>query len=165
MAIFYLDTETTGLVGAEMVECAIVDDSGRTILDTLCNPGRPIPSDASRIHGITDADVAQAPPAAAVRAFVKELVRGHTLIIYNASYDVQFFPGIRDCCADIKCCMKAITPLFGEWSDRHQNYRFVRLSYAATKVGYTSDEPLHRAKADALACRAVWRWLLEQPKN
>lgn len=162
--IFFLDTETTGLRDAEMVECAIVDDSGRTVLDTLCNPGRPIPADAGAIHGITDDMVAQAPSADAVRAFVMELVRGHTLIIYNASYDVQFFPGIRDCC-EIKCCMKAISPLFGEWSDHHQNYKFVRLSHAASKVGYTSDEPLHRAKADALACRAVWRWLQEQPKT
>lgn len=163
--IYFLDTETTGLRNAEMVECAIIDDTGRTVLDTLCNPGFPIPPDATRIHGITDAMVAEAPPADAVRAFVLELVRANTVVIYNAAYDVQFFPGIRDSAAAIPCCMLAAAPLFGAWSEHHGSYSWPKLQDAAAKCGFVSEEAAHRARADTLACRAVWHWLRNRPKN
>jgi DNA polymerase III epsilon subunit-like protein len=160
---FYLDTETTGLYGAEMVECAVVDDDGKTILDTLVNPGRPIPTDASRIHGITDKMVELAPPADAVRAFVLALVRGHRLVIYNADYDCQFFPGIREMAKEVRCCMKDASEHFGEWSDYHQSYRWPKLGVAARACGHVDVGDAHRARADALACRTVWHWLQDQP--
>jgi len=160
---YFLDTETTGLHGAEMVECAIVDDTGKTILDTLVNPGRPIPPEATAIHGITDADVAKAPSADAVRAFVLALVAGHEVVIYNASYDVQFFPGIEESASRVRCCMRGATPHFGEWSDYHGDYRWPKLGAAAEACGHVDQGDAHRARADALACRTVWHWLQDQP--
>jgi DNA polymerase III epsilon subunit-like protein len=159
MTTLYLDTETTGLHGAEMVECAIIDDDGRTVLDTLVNPGRPIPPDASRIHGITDDMVKLAPPADAVRAFVLELVRHRPLVIYNAAYDVQFFPGIHASAAAIHCAMLDYAPHYGDWNEYHQSWRWARLGAAADRCGHVADGPLHRARADTLACRTVWHWL------
>ena len=43
MQTLFLDTETTGLTppNDKLVEIAIVDDGGDTILDTLINPERP----------------------------------------------------------------------------------------------------------------------------
>lgn len=161
--IFFLDTETTGLFDAEMCECAIVADDGRTVLDTLVNPGRPIPAQARAIHGITDEMVASAPPADAVRAFVLALLTGHDLVIYNASYDVQFFPMIGRVTRSISCCMIAASPHFGEWNEYRGDYRWPKLAVAAAGVGHVADGAAHRARADALACRSVWNWLREQP--
>jgi len=62
-----LDTETTGLNPRTdaVVELAwaIMRGDGTVLSSnsTLINPGRPIPADASRIHGIFDCDVAHAP--------------------------------------------------------------------------------------------------------
>ena len=57
-----LDTETTGLDStARIVSLAMIDREGRALVDTLINPGRPIPRDATAIHGITDDDVMDAP--------------------------------------------------------------------------------------------------------
>src|SRR3982750_387678 len=51
----YLDTETTGLFGdVRIVDVAIVDDAGEVLVDTLVDPGIPIPVETSRIHGIFD---------------------------------------------------------------------------------------------------------------
>jgi exodeoxyribonuclease X len=61
------DTETTGLNPRTdaVVELAwaIIRGDGTVLSSnsTLINPGRPIPADASRVHGIFDCDVAHAP--------------------------------------------------------------------------------------------------------
>ncbi len=42
--VLYLDTETTGLGSqAEIVEIAVVDGAGRTVLNRLVRPTSPIP--------------------------------------------------------------------------------------------------------------------------
>ena len=57
-----VDTETTGLGDdAEIVEIAVVDSQGSIVFDSLVKPSRPIPREASDIHGITNAAVAGAP--------------------------------------------------------------------------------------------------------
>ena len=61
-----MDIETTGLYpgGDRIVELAVVriepNEAPRLVLDTLVNPKRRVA--ATEIHGITDADVADAPP-------------------------------------------------------------------------------------------------------
>ncbi|HUK64216.1 MAG TPA: 3'-5' exonuclease, partial [Dongiaceae bacterium] len=65
--VVVVDTETTGMSPAEghaLVEVATVVLENGTIGETwssLVRPGRPIPPDASAVHGITDAMVAGAP--------------------------------------------------------------------------------------------------------
>lgn len=50
-----LDTETTGLDNtAEIVEISVINDQGEVLLDTLIKPTKPIPGDATAIHGITN---------------------------------------------------------------------------------------------------------------
>ena len=59
-----LDTETTGLdEDAEIVEIAIVDSTGKVLLDTLVKPSKPLPvyCEASEIHGITNEMLVNAP--------------------------------------------------------------------------------------------------------
>ena len=47
-----LDTETTGLYDdAEIVEISIIDENGGVLLDTLVKPLKPIPAEATAIHG------------------------------------------------------------------------------------------------------------------
>jgi len=61
---FFLDTETTGLWrgdGAELVEVALMDETGKVWVDTLVKPEKPIPSGATAVHGITDDMVKDAP--------------------------------------------------------------------------------------------------------
>lgn len=87
-AAVILDTETTGLYGASIVEIAVIDaHTGKTLLDTLVNPGREIPADAQAIHGITDADVAAAPTWAQVLPKLLRAARGKTVLCYNADFD------------------------------------------------------------------------------
>ena len=81
------DTETVDLFGP-IVEIAVIDAAtGRTLLDTLVNPGCPITETATAIHGITDADVADAPTWDKVLPRLKRITRGRQVLAYNADYD------------------------------------------------------------------------------
>jgi DNA polymerase III epsilon subunit-like protein len=81
-----IDTETTDMHGA-ICEIAVVDASGNVLLDTLVNPGCPIDPAATAVHGITDVDVAEAPPLAEVLPRLLEVTAGRPVLAYNAPYD------------------------------------------------------------------------------
>jgi DNA polymerase-3 subunit epsilon len=91
-----VDTETTGLdpgQGHGLVEVACVSLEGGEIGDTwstLVAPGRPIPPDATAVHGITDAMVRDAPRPAEVAAELHRRCDGRTLVFHNAAFDLPF---------------------------------------------------------------------------
>ncbi|MHC5824191.1 MAG: 3'-5' exonuclease, partial [Nostoc sp.] len=58
---FILDTETTGLGDAEIVDVCVMTQWGQPLINTLVKPTIPIPSGATHIHHITDEMVADAP--------------------------------------------------------------------------------------------------------
>jgi DNA polymerase-3 subunit epsilon len=95
-----LDTETTGLDpgrGDGLVEVAWVALDGGEIGETwstLVNPGRPIPPDASAVHGITDLMVRDAPGPAVVAAEIESRCAGRTLVFHNAAFDLPFLAAL-----------------------------------------------------------------------
>lgn len=164
MTTLYLDTETTGLSprdGAEIVEVAIIDDAGKAIVDSLVRPKRPIPADATRIHGIGDAMVSKAPLLEELWPEIERAVTGQQVVIYNAAFDRAFFPKRLGQAAQISCAMLAFAKAYGEWNPMRGEYKWQTLATAAAHVGHRFEGSAHRARADAVACRAVWRWLRE----
>ncbi|MEY8828943.1 PolC-type DNA polymerase III [Sedimentitalea sp. XS_ASV28] len=91
------DTETTGLLPHkdEIVQIGAVRVlRGRIVqgevLDTLVDPGMPIPAASSRVHRITDAMVAGAPDITeAGRAFHK-FATDAVIVAHNAPFDMAF---------------------------------------------------------------------------
>jgi len=84
-----LDTETTGLYNAEIVEIAIVSHKGEPLLNTLIKPSIPIPAEVTEIHGITDEIVADAPPFSEVYPRIAEVLENKRILIYNAQFDIK----------------------------------------------------------------------------
>ncbi len=166
--MLYLDTETMGLSpeqGAELVEIAVIDDAGTVLFDSLVNPGRPIPPVLTTLHGITDAMVVDAMPADEARRLVLDLVRGHELVIYNAPFDIVFFPGIENAAAAIHCCMRRFSDEWPgrTWSEEQGGWKRQKLTVAAAHCGHQwAGTGPHRALADARACRTVWQWCEHQ---
>ena len=83
----FLDLETTGLGAAFIVELAVIDGSGKPLLDTLVNPLIPIPDEAAGIHGISDEMVRSAPTFADLLTELTNVLAGRRAIIYNAEFD------------------------------------------------------------------------------
>ncbi len=92
------DTETTGLrhdQGDRVIEIGAVElengfPTGRSFHTYINTQGRPVHPEAQRVHGISDADLADKPTfpqiAEAFLAFVTDAV----LVAHNASFDMGF---------------------------------------------------------------------------
>lgn len=79
--IIFFDLETTGVDTAKdrIVEISMVKvkpDGEEEVRTRRINPGIPIPPEATAIHGITDADVANAPKFAQIARSLEEFIRG-----------------------------------------------------------------------------------------
>lgn len=90
------DVETTGL---SAIACKLVELSGVKFtlasphvetFTTLIDPGEPIPAEVSKLHGITDDMVADAPTIDAVLPGFYEWCADSIMIAHNASFDVEF---------------------------------------------------------------------------
>ena len=90
-----LDTETTGLHNAEIVEIAIVNHLAEPLLNTLVKPSISIPADVVAIHGIDDAMVADAPSFPEIYPQIVEVLEGKRVFIYNAAFDIKILDYYR----------------------------------------------------------------------
>lgn len=92
----FFDLETTGIrMGKDrIVQIGVVRlnaDGSRESWQTLVNPGMPIPPEATAVHGITDADVADAPVLEEVAAALLEQLDGCDLSGFNLlRFDIPF---------------------------------------------------------------------------
>ncbi len=95
MPIAALDLETTGLSDEtdQIVEVGIIWMRAGEVEKRYCklvNPGCPIPEDSSKITGITDEDVKDAPSFAEIADEVAEHLQGRAILAYNLSFDKGF---------------------------------------------------------------------------
>ncbi len=79
--------QTTGLRRAsELIEIAIITPEEAVLLDTLVRPAHCIPIYATRINGITDRMVYDAPPFSQIARQVSELLFGKLIVAYAVNY-------------------------------------------------------------------------------
>ncbi len=88
-ALVGFDLETTGIDFDKdrIVQIALVrvePDGRRSTFKTLVDPERPIPPQATAIHGIRDEDVAGAPTFARIRNEVEEMLKDADLAGFNS---------------------------------------------------------------------------------
>ena len=158
--VIYLDTETTGFgPRAEIVDIAVVNAAGEVVLESLVQPNRRIPADATAIHGITNADVKNAPAWCELYEDLLRVLAGRRVIVYNVIFDRQM---VNQACdryslaapaADWECAMRKYAGFYGNWDAGKRWYRFQKLERAVLAFG--AEPGGHRAAADAIACRAV----------
>lgn len=148
-----LDTETTGLdpgQGHGLVEVAWValDDGeiGET-WSTLVAPGRPIPPDATAVHGISDLMVRDAPGPMVVAGELESRCAGRMLVFHNAAFDLPFLDallrrgGRGPLSHPVVDTLGLARGLFGQGGNS--------LGALATRFGLPA-EAAHRALGDAL---------------
>ncbi len=90
-----IDTETTGLSNRtdEIIEIGMVKIENGNIVDeysTLIKPNCIISTAASKVNGIYDSDVKNAPSFNDVCNDIYKFINGNTIVAHNASFDISF---------------------------------------------------------------------------
>lgn len=137
-----LDTETTGLERGEICQICIVDAAGKVQLNTLVKPVNRIPLEASKIHDIYDSDVTNSPDWATVSKMVQAILADRDVVIYNATYDRNMMHQSAEAAGLAKVewkelarfwdAMEPFAAVFGEWNQYRQNFKWQKLSTAAS---------------------------------
>ena len=155
-----VDTETTGTDpdAARIVELGAVIQLGGVVTGSrraLVNPGVPIPREASAVHGITDADVADAETFASAWPAFRAGAVSFVTCGYNAThYDVPIIDAEAARCGveGWPVSVPVLDPFV--WLQWHERGRSGRLVDACERHGVTLTEA-HGAVADATAAGAL----------
>jgi DNA polymerase-3 subunit epsilon len=165
----YLDTETTGLEKFDqIVEICVLDFDGSVLVDSLVKPTTKIPAVVTKLHGITDAMVKEAPTWPEIWPAVQAALTGRHVAIYSADYDMRVMKQSHRHHAmrwklkgaNFFCIMKLYAQFRNEWDDYHGTYRWHKLEEAGWHCKIELPNA-HRAKADALLARAVLHYMAE----
>lgn len=159
----YMDTETTGLDReAEIIEIAVVDTHGKVILQSFVKPGRPIPADATGIHGITNEMVQGAPSWPILWQSLRGLLVGRLVGLYNADFDLrlmeQSMKNYRlpwNETFNVVDVMRVYSDFRGEWDPYRRGKKIFKLEEAGKHFNIAIPNA-HRAAADTLLTRAVF---------
>ena len=157
--IVVLDTETTGLSfkDCDLIEISAALLSGREVIDrfeTFVHPGGLIPPEITRLTGISNADVADAPDAREAVAALAEFVGGRPVLAHNATFDRTFIEGVpggsevTDTWVDTLALSRIALP-------RLSSHRLADMAQAFGCASVT-----HRAGDDVDALSGMWRILL-----
>lgn len=174
--MLFLDNETTGLLKPELTDlqlqpyvteiCMIKTDKKFNLIDevnTLINPGVPIPDFITKITGITDGMVADKPSFMDVFKDLAELTTGERgIVAHNAPFDL----GV------LKYEMRRIGMEYNyPWpmnhictveATRHLEHKMLKLGYLHELATGKPHEGAHRAQADVYALIRCYKWLVEE---
>lgn len=163
--LVFLDTETTGLTprfGDRMVEIALARFRGgamENFYTTLLNPERSISPGATRVHGIRDGDVRDAPRFRDVAPQVRAEMEGAVLVAHNAPFDLGFVANefrLARVNAPANLALDTLALL-----RRYFHFPSNALPRVADALGIDR-ETSHRALADVLTTRAVFEYILDE---
>ena len=132
-----VDVETTGLLTkdpkTEVVSISIINTAGIPVLSCLVNPGRPIPLEVQKVHGIDDRMVKDCPPWSIVGRWVTNTLLEKHVVCFNAGFDVHLITTLFQRYEqpipefEVSCAMEAYSAFVGEWSKSKGDYKWQKL--------------------------------------
>ena len=157
--ILCFDVETTGLSREEdeILQLSIVDGAGKTVFNEYIKPTRHESWDgAEAIHGISPSDVADKPTIEEYRDTLNDIFKDVQLLVgYNNIYFDNAFlkeAGIQ-ISEDTKMydVMLKFAPIYGEWNEMRQDYKWQKLAKCAEYYGFHGDGQFHDSLEDVRA--------------
>ena len=160
--IVFLDTETTGIGREdEIIEIAVVDADGKLLVNSLIKPSKPIPSESTAIHGITNEMVQKSPAWPILWPTIRAYLLGKIVAAYNSDFDLRLMqqsharyrlPWREN--LNMLDVMKVYADYRGVWDPNRRSMRYFKLEEAGRHFAIDIGNE-HRAAADTLLARAV----------
>ena len=157
--ILCFDVETTGLSREEdeILQLSIVDGTGKTVFNEYIKPTHHESWDgAEAIHGISPSDVADKPTIEEYRDILNDIFKSAQLLVgYNNRYfdnaflkkaDIQYPEDIK-----MYDVMLKFAPIYGEWNEMRQDYKWQKLEKCAEYYGFHGDGQFHDSLEDVRA--------------
>ena len=165
VAFIAFDTETTGLdpVSGRIVEIGAVKFDQRGVIaryNVLINPEMPMPEEAGKVNGITDAMLKDKPLIAAVFPDFFDFIGTGVLVAHNAPFDINYVnaelkrsgkPPLSNKVVDTRIFAKEVFPGLSSYA----------LQDLAVQFGITALEA-HRAEDDARVCMELFEKILSR---
>jgi DNA polymerase III epsilon subunit family exonuclease len=147
-----IDVETTGLqpLRQRVIEIALIRFEGGQIADrfsTLVNPDRRIPAFISKLTGIDNTLVDDAPPFAEIAETVETFIDGGLLVGHNVGFDINFLNAELSRCGRRQLVNERLD-VMGLAARLIPGLRRPNLDKAALQLGLTPRK-IHRAEVDA----------------
>jgi len=173
MMITAIDTETTGLLEAEGADislqpyiielCAIQFSDDFEIvneIDTFVKPPRPVTPMITKITGITNNHVANAPIfAEIVRPLISVFFGSHTMVAHNLTFDLMMVVNeLRRLGKEFQFPYPPVQFCTVEQSMHIKGHRLKNGELYELATGKTIDGA-HRARVDVLATIENYKWL------
>ena len=156
-----IDSEATGfhayaddeLVSISLIELQGLHKTGREYY-SLINPGRPIPSVSTEIHGIIDADVKDAPHLSDIICDILEFIDLGVIVGHHINFDLRFLNKALTKTLDLHLCNPWLDTmlLYVEHSGRIGHYSLEEVAHYCN-VNITER---HSARGDALATAGIF---------
>ena len=159
-----LDTETTGLDSYidEILQLSIIDEQGNVLFNERFKPI--IATEwkaAERVNGISPQMVADCEDIYHYFGEIQQILYdADTIIGYNTDFDLSF---LQSCdfrlYEDIETIdvMKMFAPIYGEWSEYNQDYKWQKLTTCAAYYNYNwGIDAAHDSLADCRATLHCW---------
>ena len=167
LPVLVFDSETTGLdvAIARIVSLGAVCSHGHRLypqmnLDSLVNPGMPIPPRSTAVHGITDRMVASAPDFAGGWPPLADMMKGMVVVGHSIGFDLAILKAECDRCGlPWKTPPALDTALL--YSALYPKEKDIGLESLAARFG-VEIEGRHTALGDALVTAEVWIALMAQ---
>ena len=153
-----IDLETTGLdprrdAIVEIAAVPFLDGRSGSVYTTHVNPGRPIPPESVRVHGLTDSMVAGAPVIGDVLPRLDALCGRHVLVGYGVGFDVAMLERERRAHGHSPMANAALDTK-GLASALHPEWAVLDLDGLATRLGI-GILGRHTAEGDARAAGEI----------
>lgn len=160
-----IDTETTGLRPDqdELLQVAIIDDTGKTLIDQYVRPTRCDEwPEAERVNHISPEMVRDCPAISdpAVHDVIQSvLYQADKIMGYNTQFDIGFLiaAGFDVPICETKDIMIEFAEVYGDYSEYYESYVWKKLTVAAEYYGYEWPVDAHNALGDCLATLYVYR--------
>ena len=159
------DTETTGLdpASGRIVEIGAVKFDRRGIIaryNVLINPEMPMPEEAGKVNGITDAMLKDKPLIAAVFPDFFDFIGTGVLVAHNAPFDINYVNAELKRLKKLSLTNKVVdTRIFAK--EVYTGLSSYALQDLAVQLGITALEA-HRAEDDARVCMELFENILNR---